>query len=75
VVVRIFLMGSRMNKLSLLVLLLLATYEFWGYHRVGRALALGTDLPRVWRYMNTAVESAVAGLGVAFLANPQIPQN
>jgi len=72
VVVRILLMGSRMSRLSLLVLLLFAAYEFWVYRRVGRALARGADLPRPWRYGNTVLESAVAGFGVAFLANPQI---
>ena len=70
--VRIFVMGSAMNRWSLIAAALMIAFELLSLRAANRALRSGEDIPKVIWNSSIALESLFPALGISFLASSRL---
>jgi serine phosphatase RsbU (regulator of sigma subunit) len=70
--IRIFVMGSKMNRWSLVAAGLMIAFELLQLREVNKALGSGVEVPQVIWDASIALESLFPAVGIAFLASSRL---
>jgi len=70
--IRIFVLGSSMSHLGLLLLTILITFEFGFLRVVKHALNSNAEVPRLLLYFGLALESLCPAIGIAFATSSRL---
>ena len=71
-IVRIFVLGSEVNRYGLAVVALMAAFELGLLRAVNQALRSNQNPAKALWYFSTALESLFPSVGIAFLASPRL---